>query len=88
MDAGGSLGAGCVWGFRAWCLSVCGSGFRVWGSSRVEGLPVAEKTSLFRVPYYGFAIYIYTYIYKYKWIELCKEVGLFGPQVGFRGFEM
>ena len=40
-------------------------------------------------------VYIYIYvciffifIFIYKRIELLKEVGLFGPQVGFRGFEM
>ena len=39
-------------------------------------LPVAGKTYVFRVPYYGF--YLYTYIY----IKFLRKVGLFGYRQG------
>ena len=41
-------------------------------------LPVAGKTYVFRVPYYGFYLSIYIYIY----IKFLKKVGLFGYRQG------
>ena len=43
-----------------------------------QGVPVAGKTYLVRVPYYGFYLYIYVYIYIYIYMYFLNKVGLFG----------